>query len=177
MKASLIFSSTSHSINVQKVRVTSLSAVETDTDSAIDLQDCLVQGIRSQVHDTRNRKRRRAASSLPSCLDAAQSHPAGGTVLMRDGTNVNMAVMNYLSGGLCMTRRPEQSRVWFAHSALLCFGGAEQRLFTAKKHWNASTFASCAAPGAALRDEWVGDDFVTEYTVLSYRIEDVVRCS
>jgi hypothetical protein len=56
MKASLIFCSTSHSINVQKV----LSALTyRRSDFAADLQNCLVKSIRLEVYHPRNFGRRR----------------------------------------------------------------------------------------------------------------------
>jgi hypothetical protein len=66
MKASLIFSSTSHSINVQKVRIVEIGDCTPLISS--DLQNCAVKSLRPQVYDTRDRKRRRAAFALPSRL-------------------------------------------------------------------------------------------------------------
>lgn len=56
MRAALIFSSTSHSINVQKVRPAayrepSTFASRDANPSILDLQNCPVQSLRSQVHD------------------------------------------------------------------------------------------------------------------------------
>jgi molybdenum cofactor biosynthesis enzyme MoaA len=50
MKASLIFSSTSHSINVQKVRIA--GGEEYSPLIATDLQNCVVKSLRLEVHDT-----------------------------------------------------------------------------------------------------------------------------
>ena len=57
MRASLIFSSTSHSINVQKVSsddTYSSQWTEIVLTCSTDLQDSSQQGLRSQVHNTRN---------------------------------------------------------------------------------------------------------------------------
>lgn len=67
MKASLIFSSTSHSINVQKVSKL-LANARVFADHATDLQDCPRQGIRSQMHDSRDRECRRASAAVQVCL-------------------------------------------------------------------------------------------------------------
>jgi GTPase SAR1 family protein len=63
MKASLIFSSTSHSINVQKVLT--LDILTYKANYLLDLQDCSLQGVRSQVHNTRNREYWRTFTPLP----------------------------------------------------------------------------------------------------------------
>lgn len=65
MRAALIFSSTSHSINVQKVVQTLLSAIQL---TIPDLQDCSFQSIRLKVYNSRNRKRRRASPVISVCL-------------------------------------------------------------------------------------------------------------
>jgi GTPase SAR1 family protein len=66
MKASLIFSSTSHSINVQKVtnpaRITRTSI---PANAASDLQDRPFKSVRPALHDSGNRKRGRTAPALP----------------------------------------------------------------------------------------------------------------
>jgi GTP-binding protein of the ras superfamily involved in termination of M-phase len=66
MKASLIFSSTSHSINVQKVtnpaRITHTSI---PANAASDLQDRPFKSVRPALHDSGNRKRGRTAPALP----------------------------------------------------------------------------------------------------------------
>lgn len=64
MKASLIFSSTSHSINVQKVRSNPLLAWLICSLSPTDLQDSIGKGIRPQMYHPRDRKRRRASASV-----------------------------------------------------------------------------------------------------------------
>jgi hypothetical protein len=69
MKASLIFSSTSHSINVQKVRIR-LHPEPPIAHVVIDFQDCSVQSLRPQVHYPRDRKHWRATSPLPGRLVA-----------------------------------------------------------------------------------------------------------
>jgi hypothetical protein len=68
MKASLIFSSTSHSINVQKVCVAIVGNCSPLT--MTDLQNRTVESLRSKVYDTRDRKHWRAALALPSRLVA-----------------------------------------------------------------------------------------------------------
>jgi hypothetical protein len=68
MKASLIFSSTSHSINVQKVRKQVL-VVRVKLTPA-DLQDCSVESVRPEVHDSRDREHWRASPPLPGRLVA-----------------------------------------------------------------------------------------------------------
>lgn len=67
MKASLIFSSTSHSINVQKVskRLRILTCSSQATHTSTDIQDRSVKGLRSALHDSGNRARRRTPSALP----------------------------------------------------------------------------------------------------------------
>lgn len=60
MRAALIFSSTSHSINVQKV-VTVPGSWRVQSANWTDLQNCPIQSVRLEMHDPRNRKRRRAA--------------------------------------------------------------------------------------------------------------------
>lgn len=54
MKASLIFSSTSHSINVQKVSWFPCNVSRSPANHATDLQDRPGQGIRPQVHNSRD---------------------------------------------------------------------------------------------------------------------------
>jgi GTPase SAR1 family protein len=64
MKASLIFSSTSHGINVQKVG----SVRPCCPANRPDLQNRALQGVRPAVHHPRDRQRRRAAIALPSIV-------------------------------------------------------------------------------------------------------------
>jgi GTP-binding protein of the ras superfamily involved in termination of M-phase len=64
MKASLIFSSTSHGINVQKVGPLFLLYLT----NGLDLQNRSVQGVRPPVHHSRDRQRRRAPVALPSIV-------------------------------------------------------------------------------------------------------------
>ena len=54
MRAALIFSSTSHSINVQKVGHTSLAVIGPGTDCFADLQDRTIQSLRPKMHHSRN---------------------------------------------------------------------------------------------------------------------------
>lgn len=71
MKASLIFSSTSHSINVQKVRVSAPQDCFPQPNKVPpqDFQNRSVKSIRPQVYDPRDREHRRATASLPvRCL-------------------------------------------------------------------------------------------------------------
>lgn len=70
MKASLIFSSTSHSINVQKVSHFPYKVARLPAYHPTDFQDCLGQGIRPQVHYPRDRECRRASASVQVCLRA-----------------------------------------------------------------------------------------------------------
>jgi hypothetical protein len=100
MRASLIFSSTSHSINVQKVypipppfllvHFIRLSFHPAKTFPLIttplsnpDLQNCPLQSLRPQMHNPRDRKRRRAPPPLPiRRLDSLPCHTTpnlGGT--------------------------------------------------------------------------------------------------
>jgi len=67
MKASLIFSSTSHSINVQKVRQAAIVQTRSkSTDPSLpDLQDCPLKSFRPALHDSGNRKRGRTTPALP----------------------------------------------------------------------------------------------------------------
>jgi GTPase SAR1 family protein len=65
MRASLIFSSTSHSINVQKASLGICARERLLLIVDIDIQDCPLESVRSQVHDTRNRERGRAITSVP----------------------------------------------------------------------------------------------------------------
>jgi len=67
MKASLIFSSTSHSINVQKVRGYCFNRRPCANISS-DLQDRAIKGLWPQVHYSRDRKHRRTLTPLPSRL-------------------------------------------------------------------------------------------------------------
>ena len=69
MKASLIFSSTSHSINVQKVGNLPVQA-RICADLVSDIQDRAIESVRPQVHDSRDRKHWRATSPLPGRLVA-----------------------------------------------------------------------------------------------------------
>jgi len=68
MKASLIFSSTSHSINVQKVSTAKAGkGVRNEAaNSLADLQDRTLKSIRPALHDTGDRARRRATIALPA---------------------------------------------------------------------------------------------------------------
>lgn len=54
MRAALIFSSTSHSINVQKVRHTSFVITGAGSDCFADLQDRTIQSLRPKMHNSRN---------------------------------------------------------------------------------------------------------------------------
>lgn len=68
MKASLIFSSTSHSINVQKVGCHSISVLRLYADQ-IDFQNCSVQSIRPKMYNSRDRECRRTAASVQKRLN------------------------------------------------------------------------------------------------------------
>lgn len=78
MKASLIFSSTSHSINVQKVGLL-LTAYTPLTDK--DLQNCSGESVRPEVYDSRNREHRRTAAPLQVGL--GQRRPTKSTMMYR----------------------------------------------------------------------------------------------
>lgn len=80
MRASLIFSSTSHSINVQKVRpsifhsyiaacglrdTASITNRQLTNYPPVDFQDCSLKSLRPQMHNSRNRKCWRTSSPLP----------------------------------------------------------------------------------------------------------------
>lgn len=55
MKASLIFSSTSHSINVQKVSsIMHLKTVARHTNTLVDIQNSTIESVRLALHDTRD---------------------------------------------------------------------------------------------------------------------------
>ncbi len=73
MRAALIFSSTSHSINVQKVsaELRLCFFLVTSANPCTDLQDCSFQGLRPEVHNTRDRERRRTAPAVPVMLATA----------------------------------------------------------------------------------------------------------
>lgn len=69
MRASLIFSSTSHSINVQKVRICESQDASISFDKMTDLcladfQDRAVQGIRPKMYNSRDRKCWRTSTPL-----------------------------------------------------------------------------------------------------------------
>ena len=87
MKASLIFSSTSHSINVQKVRPRPLRSVcNRELTPFLDFQDCPLQGLRPTMHHSRDRERRRAASTIPGCVARRRhrhTHPQSTAGLLR----------------------------------------------------------------------------------------------
>jgi len=70
MKASLIFSSTSHSINIQKVSFWELgcSLRAWQFNLCLDIQNRVIEVIRSEVYDTRNRAGRRATAPVPRGL-------------------------------------------------------------------------------------------------------------
>jgi len=71
MKASLIFSSTSHSINIQKVGLWEFGCFMKAWSSNLlhlDIQDRVVEVVRSEVYDTRNRAGRRATALVPRDL-------------------------------------------------------------------------------------------------------------
>jgi Ras family len=68
MKASLIFSSTSHGINVQKVPSSSIP-VSQHSNSPSDLQNRSLQSFRPPMHYSRNRKRRRTTSPVSDCVE------------------------------------------------------------------------------------------------------------
>lgn len=77
MRASLIFSSTSHSINVQKVTGPQevieivLPICLVLSRSPLDIQDRALQSFRSQMYHPGDREHRRAALDLPiGCLAA-----------------------------------------------------------------------------------------------------------
>jgi GTPase SAR1 family protein len=65
MKASLIFSSTSHSINVQKVTSPAYTYTSPPANAASDLQDRPIKSVRPALHDSGNRKCGRTTPSLP----------------------------------------------------------------------------------------------------------------
>lgn len=68
MRASLIFSSTSHSINVQKVsQYASTCTTRMEAKESLDFQNSFIQGIRSEMHHSRDREHRRAITHLPGC--------------------------------------------------------------------------------------------------------------
>ena len=82
MRASLIFSSTSHSINVQKVHLfpldpqslpfwPHLTSKFPSNNPSIDLQNRPLQSLRPKMHNPRNRERRRTAPPLPTSLTSA----------------------------------------------------------------------------------------------------------
>lgn len=82
MRASLIFSSTSHSINVQKAGlVICKEGFPMLTICDIDFQDRPLQSIRSQMHHSRNRKRRRAITNLPGCGVTRPRHSSSERIL------------------------------------------------------------------------------------------------
>ena len=64
MKASLIFSSTSHSINVQKVCVRTLAISVILLTVPLDIQDCALQSFRPKVHHSRDRGCGRAITAV-----------------------------------------------------------------------------------------------------------------
>lgn len=71
MRAALIFSSTSHSINVQKVGgppKNPQQEMRAWSNSSSDLQDRPLESVRPKVHHPRDRERGRAAAPLPVLL-------------------------------------------------------------------------------------------------------------
>jgi hypothetical protein len=71
MRASLIFSSTSHSINVQKVIMSTCFDESAFLLTIADLQDCALESLRLEMHHSRDRKCWRAAAALPDrCMMA-----------------------------------------------------------------------------------------------------------
>jgi hypothetical protein len=67
MKASLIFCSTSHSINVQKVKPKSIPPL------TLDFQSRLIQGIRFEMYNPRNIHHRRTHIRIPERIKKGQS--------------------------------------------------------------------------------------------------------